>query len=353
MESLNFDSLEVLLRIAEGGDVSKDAVHTLAIAETESPDLSISFGIKGKNRDAAVKERLQFLQAKYGAFCGFCDRQGLIPRDLLPTLWQVWLPLAEQLIAKRQQLDRPLIQGILGMQGAGKTTMGLALEALLEPEYRVLSFSIDDIYKTWAERRRLREADPRLIWRGPPGTHDVGLGIEVLQRLRRGEAEVPVPVFDKALAEGQGDRVAPRPVSDADIVLFDGWFVGVQPVDPQIFSAAPQPIVTEADRAFARDCNDWLRAYLPLWAELDGLIVLALSDFQLSKRWRIEAEQRLRAEGRGGMSDAEVGEFVDYFWKALHPALFVEPLLQQAADGGADLVIEVGEGHGVQRVYCP
>lgn len=47
-----------------------------------------------------------------------------------------------------------------------------------------------------------------LIWRGPPGTHDVELGIGVLEQLRQGQA-AEIPQFDKALQGGAGRSRVP------------------------------------------------------------------------------------------------------------------------------------------------
>ncbi len=315
--------------------------------------------ISGGDLNEAVEQRLMWLQRSYGDVVGWASLKGIA--DPLPLLWQLWLPLAQQLVEQRKRLGRPLIQGLLGMQGAGKTTLGEILTLLLgQMGCRTLSFSIDDLYKTYAERQQLLQDDPRLIWRGPPGTHDVDLGIAVLEQLRQGRV-AEVPQFDKALQGGQGDRVGSKTVEGVDIVIFEGWFLGVQPVGLERFKAGadlpeplPEPIVTEADRRFSRDCNGRLGEYLPLWEMCDRLMVLSLTDYRLSKRWRVAAEQRLRAEGRGGMTDAEVGAFVDYYWKALHPGLFVQPLVQKGAEGTvADLVVEIGEGHGLERVYAP
>jgi len=210
----------------------------------------------------------------------------------------------------------------------------------------VAPLSIDDIYKTYGDRQQLQQADPRLRWRGPPGTHDTDTGIQVLQQVRAGQSEpVLMPRFDKSLHGGMGDRIAPEPVSNIDILLFEGWFVGMRPLDPAQFDTAPPPIVTEADRAFACDCNDRLRDYLPLWDLLDGLIVLHPVDYRLSKQWRQEAEQKMKQQGRSGMSDEEIAAFVEYFWTALHPELFLPPLLNTA-----DFVIEVQPDHTPGRV---
>jgi D-glycerate 3-kinase len=127
-----------------------------------------------------------------------------------------------------------------------------------------------------------------------------------------------------------GDRTTPKLVARPDIVLFEGWFVGCRPVDPVVFDQAPPPITTESDRAFARDMNTNLRAYLPLWERLDSLWILYLTDYRLSQQWRLQAEHQMQASGKPGMTDAAINAFVEYFWKALHPDLFFQPLLADA-----------------------
>ena len=115
--------------------------------------------------------------------------------------------------------------------------------------------------------------------------------------------------------------------------------------------SAPDPIRTEADRQFAVDMNANLQDYLPLWQRLDSLIVLYPADYRFSKQWRQQAEQEAIAAGAAGMSDAEVSEFVDYFWRALHPELFITPLMRNAEL--VDLVVEINSEHQLDRIYCP
>lgn len=315
---------------------------------------SRAFGVTAENALAVVRQRSQLLQAIYPAFDSLCRQQFGWPSTRLSLLWRLWLPLSLQLAECRQQLDRPLIQGILGGQGTGKTTLGAILTLILgQLGYRVCCLSLDDLYKTYSDRQILQTNDPRLRWRGPPGTHDVDLGLTVLQQLRAASPSEPVwvPQFDKSAWSGAGDRTLPAPITGADIVLFEGWFVGARPIDPQRFDQAPDPINTEADRAFARDMNASLQAYVPLWDQLDRLLVLHPVDYRLSQAWRRQAEQQMKASGRAGMSDAEIDEFVEYFWRSLHPTLFIMPLLQDA--DRVDLVIEIEPDHSPGRVYRP
>lgn len=316
----------------------------------------VAFGIDSDNVATIVQTRLHWLRQVAPQLVEICAQFGLSTTAWLETTWNLWLPLALQLADRRRSQNQCWIQGILGGQGTGKTTLGLVLTQILATMgYRSLSLSIDDLYKSYAERERQREHDPRLVWRGPPGTHEVELGIRLLDELRCSQPgqTLEIPRFDKSLHGGSGDRTSPERVQDIDIVLFDGWFIGARPIDPRRFDQAPSPIETEDDRTFARDSNAALAEYLPLWERLDSLWVLYPVDYRLSKLWRKHAEHQMKASGKAGMSDADIDAFVDYFWKALHPDLFIQPLIMSSAGAkaGAELVIEIQADHSPGAVY--
>jgi D-glycerate 3-kinase len=267
------------------------------------------------------------------------------------TLWRWWLPLAwrihnQRLCSLPQKGLGAWIQGILGVQGTGKTTLTLILTWLLNRwGASVISLSLDDFYHTHKYREGLRQEDPRLRWRGPPGTHDLALALEVVGQLRRSQGDpgdpaswVALPRFDKALQQGSGDRVAPHYTHRVDIVLLEGWCVGMRPLPPDQFQAGLAQWLAPAAWDFARVCHDRLLDYVPLWDTLDDLVILRPQDYRLSQRWRTEAEAQLRQEGRGGMTDEAVAAFVEYFWQALHPEIFLPPLVES---GRASVVAEV------------
>ncbi|MEW5855911.1 MAG: glycerate kinase [Cyanobacteriota bacterium] len=309
-----------------------------------------AFGITPDNVEEVVRKRSHLFLRVYPDLSSLLSPQSAA---LIETLWNLWLPLAMQLAQDRQQLGRPLIQGILGGQGTGKTTLGAVLTSILRHlGNSTLSLSLDDLYKTYGDRLALRKQDPRLIWRGPPGTHDIQLGVDVLDCLRQPSGQpIPVPRFDKSVWEGAGDRTQPEIVQDIDIVLFEGWFVGVRPIDPATFDNAPPPILTAAERTFARDMNTRLQDYLPLWERLDRLMLLYPVDYRLSVQWRRQAEHDMIAAGKSGMTDLEIDEFVKYFWKSLHPELFIKPLTRNPRT--VDLVVEINPDHCPGNVYRP
>ncbi|WP_225885262.1 glycerate kinase [Leptolyngbya sp. KIOST-1] len=336
-----------------GHPLDQAQLQQLLAWELANPERAAAWGITPANGPGQLQERLDWLQA-------LAPRHGDLPlppaplEQCLPLYWQLWLPLALTLKQARDELNRPLIQGVLGVQGTGKTTLTLILQHLLEGMgYRAVGLSIDDLYKTYRDRQQLVQADPRLRWRGPPGTHDIDLGLTTLAHIRTaaaGEA-VALPRFDKSLHGGQGDRSDPEWVRDVDILLFEGWFLGARPIDPSGFDRAPAPILTEADRQFARDMNAQLATYLPLWDCLDRLMVLCPADYRLSKQWRKAAEHQMKALGKDGMSDAIIDEFVDYFWRALHPELFIDSLKRDGEH--VDLVVEIDRDRIPRAIYSP
>lgn len=352
MPQPNVSLSQILECWTAGQTPTAQELQQLAKLTLAAQHLSLAFGITPENVDEVMRERSHLFCSIYPTLVS----SSILHRSsfTLETLWNLWLPLATQLAQYRQQLGHPFIQGILGVQGTGKSTLAAILRLILKHlGYHALCLSLDDLYKTYAERLSLTEKDPRLIWRGPPGTHDIQLGLTVLDRLRHPKqiAAIEVPRFDKSAWGGAGDRTQPEVVEGVDIVLFEGWFIGVRPISPAAFDTAPAPILTAADRLFARDMNIRLQDYLPLWEKLDRLIVLYPVDYHLSLQWRLQAEHQMIAAGKSGMTDLEIKEFVNYFWKSLHPELFIKPLTSNS--NWVDMVIEINADHSVSAVYRP
>jgi D-glycerate 3-kinase len=349
----NFAIASLLADYLSGQELGLAQRQQLLTWELADPQRAAAWGVTPDNGIARLQDRLDWLRAIAPHHSALPLPAAPIER-YLPLYWQLWLPLAITLKQAREQNQAPLIQGILGVQGTGKTTLTLILQHLLAVMgYKAVGLSIDDIYKTYGDRQQLVQADPRLRWRGPPGTHDIDLALAAIHHIRSaaaGEA-VALPQFDKSLHGGEGDRADPVWVQDVDILLFEGWFLGARPIDPGQFDRAPAPITTEADRQFARDMNAQLATYLPLWDALDRLMVLCPADYRLSKQWRKDAEHQMKARGKTGMDDATIDGFVEYFWRALHPELFIPPLKGDADH--VDLVVEIGSDRCPIAIYSP
>ena len=90
-------------------------------------------------------------------------------------------------ISKKTNKKKPLIIGVAGGQGTGKTTITSILSLILRKYFKlnVFKISIDDFYKTRSERRYLsKKIHPFLMTRGVPGTHDVNIMLNFFKKTK-------------------------------------------------------------------------------------------------------------------------------------------------------------------------
>ncbi|MBW8784153.1 MAG: zeta toxin family protein [Novosphingobium sp.] len=229
-------------------------------------------------------------------------------------------PIATAVDRWRADAGRPLVVGLCGAQGSGKSTIAAALvEQLQSRGIAAVALSLDDLYLTHAERARLAaEVHPLLATRGVPGTHDVGLGNAVLDALVAGRATA-LPRFDKS----RDDR-APRdewPLSPGGIqvIVFEGWCVGAR---PQPREALTTPVNTlerheDPDGRWRAYVNAALAgSYQGLFARIDRLVLLAAPSFAVVERWRGQQEAELRRTAPAGtalMDEAALRRFIQHY----------------------------------------
>lgn len=215
-----------------------------------------------------------------------------------------------------RQLAKPLVVGLCGAQGSGKSTVSASLAARFE---RAATFSIDDLYLGRAARLDLaKRIHPLLATRGVPGTHDVMLGAEVLSAFKRGRS-VALPRFDKADDDRAPYENWPIVEDGCELVIFEGWCVGAR---PQLTEDLVDPInrlEAEKDRdgRWRRFVNEALGgAYQQLFSGIDMLVFMAAPNWETILEWRIQQERKLRAtspDGIGVMDDCAVAQFVSHF----------------------------------------
>src|SRR5688500_1846685 len=166
-----------------------------------------------------------------------------LPRGYRDVVEQTWQPIAD-FIAMCAATKRPLLVGVNGAQGSGKSTLCRFLEVLLaEGGLRAVTIALDDLYLTHAQRMAFAdEHHPLFATRGVPGTHDVALGERAIDDLAAGRA-ASVPRFDKSVDDRAAEWTTIEP--PVDVILFEGWCVG----------AAPQPVeaLREPLNALERD----------------------------------------------------------------------------------------------------
>ncbi|MFZ4688528.1 MAG: kinase [Polymorphobacter sp.] len=243
-----------------------------------------------------------------------------LPADYADTVARVWTPLAAQIAARRHSAGRPLLVGINGTQGSGKTTACRFLGALLaDCGLSVATLSIDDLVLTRAEREALAATvHPLFATRGPPGTHDLALADRTITALLAGTSPVAVPRFDKAVDDRAPSSSWPVVEAPLDVLLFEGWCIGATPQPKSALSAPVNRLEADEDpqMTWRRHVNDALATgYARLFARLDLLVALRAPDFGVVRAWRQRQEEQLRARaGAGaGMDDAALDRFIQHY----------------------------------------
>lgn len=245
-----------------------------------------------------------------------------LPAGFADTVERVAHPLADRIAGWKDV--GPLVVGICGTQGSGKSTLSAVLVELLgERGLRAVVLALDDLYRTRAARRRLAaNVHPLFVTRGPPGTHDVTLGLKLLDSLAR-PGDIAMPRFEKALDDRAPPDAWPVFQGPADVILFEGWCVGARPQAEAVLADAVNTLEHEEDpqgvwRTYANAAL--AGAYQTLFARLDRLILLKAPSFETVLTWRIEQEAKLRARlSREGadpartMTDAEIARFIAHY----------------------------------------
>ncbi|KAF7298067.1 hypothetical protein HMN09_01028000 [Mycena chlorophos] len=237
----------------------------------------------------------------------------------------------------------PLFVALQGPQGSGKSYISALLaDRLRSSGLNVAVLSLDDIYLPHERLVHLAQIHPHnVLWkgRGQPGTHDVSLGLQVLNALRNGaDPEIELPRFDKSLFNGEGDRVpygrpdAVRVKPPVDVVLFEGWCVGFYPLSAEELDRRWDGVWSEERRLLSLGdsvkkedivaVNDVLNGYIPIWELFDVFFQLTpklplssmQSRYSVVYKWRLEQEHYMKAQNGGrGMDDAAVKAFVDRY----------------------------------------
>ena len=231
---------------------------------------------------------------------------------------------------------RPWILGLCGAQGSGKSTLAAALKRRLGARgVSVAVLSLDDLYLPHAKRARLAtEVHPLALVRGPPGTHDVELGLRLVKALRAHEP-VALPRFDKAADDPTDPAGWERVQGLVNVVVFEGWMVGARPQEDEQLLAPINALEREEDPygLWRRWANRQLAAdYQALFAQLDMLVLLAAPGFGEVSRWRRQQEDDLRASltargapTAGTMSDSAVDRFVALYQRLTEHILRTMP----------------------------
>ena len=261
--------------------------------------------------------------------------------------------LAEWLMKKRQP-GRTFFLGINGAQGTGKTTLAAYLQLALEQGcgWRVAVLSIDDFYLTKSERMQLAEkVHPLLATRGVPGTHDIQMLTDCIERLRTLESDetMALPRFDKSLDDRANRDSWPTVSGPIDLLILEGWCVGSMPQSKEALREAINDLEERQDTPgdWRLYVNEQLEdPYAELFAQLDALVFLQAPNFDAVYRWRVEQEEKLaRISGHGAagiMNREQITKFIQHYERLTRANIAGLPET-------ADVIFELEDDHRCVR----
>jgi D-glycerate 3-kinase len=274
---------------------------------------------------------------------------------------------------RHEESSSPIILGITGLQGSGKSTWASKLVDILTTEHHLhtITVSLDDFYKTHDEliAQRDKNQDNKLYrTRGQPGTHDEQLARKFFKGLKdyRRDGELKIPSFDKSKFKGEGDRA---PESDwttirrkPDVVVFEGWCVGFQPI-PQasieethsLAIAGELTVNTPAKHRLQHlfEVNENLKRYCDAFMGpqyFDFFIHIDTDDLRNVYTWRLQQEHKMIQTKGSGMSDQHVQDFVDGYMPSYE--MYLEGLREGFfKDEGRLIRVVLNRERSVEKVF--
>ena len=292
------------------------------------------------------KDCLKFISSQETKRDKFRNKDKMIKSFLIPVSF--W-------IAKRVNKKKPLIIGLAGGQGSGKTTISSILTIILKKYFKlnVFKVSIDDFYKTRKDRRLLSENKHSLLMtRGVPGTHDIDLILNFFKRIKsKNFKSLQIPTFNKALDDRCPKSLWHQIKSKPDVVIFEGWCVGAR---AQLNSELKKPInslekVYDKGHHWRSHVNNQLKTkYKTIFNQLDELLYLKAKNFSLLREWRLKQERKLcfQTKSKKGlkiMSKEDVINFMQTYQRITQ---------QMFKDGvkSSSMIMELNSKHQIQKI---
>ncbi|MGH1440975.1 MAG: hypothetical protein ACRBBR_12735 [Cellvibrionaceae bacterium] len=285
----------------------------------------------------------------------FCIKQSL-PVHYHALATQYFIPLADE-INTLATGKTTLLVGINGSQGSGKSTLAAFLEQLLTKTYNrtVANLSIDDFYHTKEYRQKLAlNKHPLFKTRGVPGTHDTELLKQTLFDLQQHQGVTAIPRFDKATDNRCPNSQWSQIKTPVDIILLEGWCIGVTAQDSNSLSKAVNMLEEKEDSEghWRKEINTLIdKEYRALFSNIDHLIMLKAPDFQCVYQWRQKQEDKLRQSHNAQnnesstaniMNTTELQRFIEHYQRLTEHMLCYLPKQ-------ADVVFELDYQHQIAK----
>ena len=210
-------------------------------------------------------------------------------------LEEIVIPISLYLIKQFPKREKPYFICFTGGQGSGKTTLSFFVQKVLNETCNrpAMGFSIDDIYKSQEERRALaNNVHPLCYVRGVPGTHDINMGLDLIDQLSRAnqDTQTKIPSFCKPEDKHYPIEDWPVYIGKPDFIFFDAWCGGARPLPEEDWLPPLNQLEAEEDPdgIWSKWSNKELsKDYQTLFSLFHVLLMIKVPsmDFVYESRW--------------------------------------------------------------------
>ena len=225
-------------------------------------------------------------------------------------IWGLALPLLSQAYKFHNNFSDRRIIGISALPGTGKTTLGKWLEEIsLKLNFKIAVISIDDFYLSSDQMKLAIKNNPWNVSRGFPGSHSVKLMYEKLLNWKN-SGKLNVPVFDKSLRNGLGDRSHWRS-DNPDILIIEGWFLGIEPLSiDNNYHILNSSDLSPHETSYRLNIQNNLSNYLDVWSLINNIWHLKPLQFEYMNIWKTNQEKEMFLQKGNALQDEKLSNFL-------------------------------------------
>jgi len=206
---------------------------------------------------------------------------------------------------------------IAGSQGSGKSSLSKLIKLYLEKfcNKSVVIISMDDFYLSKNQRTQLsKNIHPLFLTRGVPGTHDLELMNKKIKQIFNKEFPIYLPIFDKV---SDTRKRTYKKVLKADVIIFEGWCAGAQPVNQNYLQKNFNNLEKHKDKNFIwrNSYNRYLNEYQKLFSQFNFFIYFQFNHWDHVLNWKYKQELELRDKKKDLGLKKYLREFIQYYEK--------------------------------------
>ena len=289
---------------------------------------------------------LKFIKSQETKTEKFKNKNRMIKSFLIPVCFWIF---------KKASKKKPLILGLSGGQGIGKTTISSIITLILKKYFKlnIFKISIDDFYKTRKERFLLsKKIHSLLMTRGVPGTHDINIMLNFFKRVKKNNFKsLKLPKFDKALDDRCKKNYWYKIKKKPDVIIFEGWCVGARSQKNSILKKPVNSLEKSNDQNlfWRKYVNDQLKKkYKKLFSYLDCLLYMKAKNFSLLQKWRLKQEKKLwiKSKNKKNLKLMSKGDVINFMqtYQRITQNMFGD------APKYASIIIKLNSNHQIKTI---